>query len=51
MPPEPWSDPFLLVREVHLLLSHREDVVRVWNGGDLNSHYLAAPKGTAAWST
>jgi hypothetical protein len=44
VPPEPWYDPFLLVREVHLLLSHREDVVRVWNGGDLNSHYLAAPK-------
>ncbi len=47
-PPEPWYDPFLLVREAHLLLSHREDVVRVWNGGDLNSHYLSGPRGDRA---
>jgi hypothetical protein len=45
MPPEAWYDPFLLVDEVNTLVGHREDVVRVWNGGEMNSHFLAAPKG------
>jgi hypothetical protein len=45
VPPDAWFDPYLLVREVHLLMSHREDVVRVWNGSDVGSHYVASPKG------
>jgi hypothetical protein len=44
-PLEKWEDPFALVRQVHLLMSMREDVVRVWNGGDMNSHYLSSPDG------
>ena len=40
-----WEDPFALVRQVQLLLSMREDVVQVWNGGDMNSHYLSSPDG------
>jgi hypothetical protein len=40
-----WEDPFALVRQVQLLLSVREDVVQVWNGGDMNSHSLSSPDG------
>jgi hypothetical protein len=43
MPPEAWYDPYLLMGEAHQLLSHREDVVRVWNGSDMNSHFVATP--------
>ena len=42
-PQDKWEDPFTLVRQVQLLLSVREDAVQVWNGGDMNSHYLASP--------
>ena len=42
-PLDKWEDPFTLARQVHLLLSIREDVVQVWNGGDMNSHYLSSP--------
>ncbi len=45
VPKEPWFDPYLLVGEVHLLLSHRQDVVRIWNGGTMNSHYVASHDG------
>jgi len=42
-PREEWYDPWVLAEEVQLLLSHREDVVRIWNGGSMNSHYVASP--------
>ncbi len=45
VPKEPWFDPYLLAGEVHLLLSRREDVLRIWNGGSMNSYYLASPDG------
>jgi hypothetical protein len=48
VPKEPWSDPFLLVAEVQLLLSNRENVVQVWNGGSMNSHLLASQKSDRA---
>lgn len=44
MPVEKWTDPFTLVDQVHVLLSHREDVIRVWNAGDLDTHYVAHAK-------
>ncbi len=44
VPLEAWFDPYLLVREVHLLMSHREDVVRVWNGADVGSYMVAGPQ-------
>jgi hypothetical protein len=47
-PLEKWEDPFALARQVHLLLSIREDVVQIWNGGDMNSHYLSSPDGRRA---
>jgi hypothetical protein len=46
VPVEEWYDPYLLAAEVHLLLSHREDVVRIWNGGMMNSHYVLSPDGS-----
>jgi hypothetical protein len=45
VPLDPWDDPYRLVREVHLLMSHREDVVRLWNGSDVGSYFVASPKG------
>lgn len=48
VPKEAWYDPFLLVAEVQLLLSNRENVVQVWNGGSMNSHLLASPKNDRA---
>ena len=47
-PLDRWEDPFALARQVQLLLSIREDVVQVWNGGDMNSHYLSSPDGRRA---
>jgi hypothetical protein len=44
MPLQKWEDPFLLPDQVHVLLGHREDPVRVWNGGSLDHYYLASPK-------
>jgi len=48
VPPDSWYDPYLMVRQVHLLLSHRLDVVRIWNGSDIGSYCLASPKGERA---
>ncbi|MCW5977216.1 MAG: hypothetical protein KIT09_04025 [Bryobacteraceae bacterium] len=47
-PREEWSDPFVLAAEAHLLLSHREDVVRIWNGGTMDSYYAASRDGKKA---
>ncbi len=44
-PQVPWADPYLLVQEVHLLVSHRYDVVRIWNAGPMNTLYVAPPAG------
>jgi hypothetical protein len=44
MPLDKWEDPFTLVDQVHVLLSHREDPVQVWNGPDMDIFYLASPK-------
>lgn len=41
-PVEEWYDPYVLAERVHLLISHREDVVRLWNAGSLSFHYLEA---------
>ncbi len=45
VPPDAWYDPYILVREVHLLMSHRQDVVRVWNASDSGSYFVAAADG------
>jgi hypothetical protein len=48
VPGEPVYDPAVLVRDTQLLVSHREDVVRIWNGGKLNTYYTASPDGDRA---
>ena len=47
-PQEEWYDPYILVADVHMLISHRLDVVRLWNASVMNSHYTAAPDGKRA---
>jgi len=42
MPLGGWDDPFLLVAQVHLLLGHRDDVVRVWNAGSTDTYFVAS---------
>ena len=43
MPLQKWEDPFTLVDQIHVLVSHREDPVQVWNGGDMDTFYVANP--------
>jgi len=45
-PVEAWADPYLLAGDVHLLIGHRHDPMRVWNGGMMNTLYLASPDGS-----
>jgi hypothetical protein len=40
---KPWSDPFLLAADAHLLMSRKHDVLRAWNGGSSNFNYTATP--------
>jgi hypothetical protein len=39
---EPWSDPWVMASDAHLLLSRKHDVLRAWNAGSCNFHYTAA---------
>jgi hypothetical protein len=42
---KPMEDPYLLAKDVILLVSHRFDVVRIWNGGALRACLSCAPDG------
>jgi hypothetical protein len=42
MPLDRWDDPFVLVAQVHVLVGHRDDVVRVWNAGSTDSYFVAS---------
>jgi hypothetical protein len=42
MPLDKWDDPFLLVAQVHVLVGHRHDVVRVWNAGSTDTYFVAS---------
>ena len=39
------SDPYQAAADAQILLSHRHDLVRFWNGGSLGSYLTAAPSG------
>jgi hypothetical protein len=41
-------DPYLLVMDAHLLLSHRQDPLHFFNAGTTNSYYTASPDGRQA---
>jgi hypothetical protein len=43
MPLQKWEDPFTLVDQIHVLVSHREDPVQLWNDSDMDALYLANP--------
>jgi len=45
---EPFSDPYLVALDAHLLLGRRHDLIRLWNGGSLNVHYTAERDGKRA---
>lgn len=40
-----WSDPYVLATDTHLMLSRRNDVVRLWNAGVTNVRYTVSPGG------
>jgi len=40
---EELSDPYLAALDVHLLLGHEHDLLRLWNGGSLNVYYTSSP--------
>ena len=43
---KPWSDPWLLAADSHLLLGRKHDVLRAWNAGSCNLRFTAnASKG------
>jgi hypothetical protein len=48
VPVTPWTDPYLLAAEAHILISHREDPVTVFNGGSVLISYTGTPGGALA---
>lgn len=42
------ADPYLLAADSHILMSHRNDLVRVWNAASTNTYYLRSPDGKRA---
>ena len=45
---EDLADPYLAAHDATVLLSHRYDVLRFWNGGALGSYYTFSPDGKRA---
>jgi hypothetical protein len=41
-----WQDPYEVATETHLMLSHSNDLIRLWNAGGTNSMYTASPDGS-----
>jgi hypothetical protein len=36
---KPWNDPYQIALDAHLLMSRKQDVVRLWNAGSTNVRY------------
>lgn len=45
---DPTQDPYVLAGDCVVLLSHRHDLVRIWNGGATGFAYTKAPDGKTA---
>ena len=45
---KPWSDPWLLAADTHLLLGRKLDVIRTFNAGSCNVRYTSGPKSAVA---
>jgi hypothetical protein len=43
---KPWTDPYVIATDTHLVLSRRNDAVRLWNAGVTNVRYTVSRKGT-----
>ncbi len=48
MAKEEFQDPSVVAEQAHLLMSHRNDLVRLWNAGPMNSYYTESPDGKKA---
>ncbi len=42
---KPWTDPYQLATDAHLLMSRKYDVIRLWNAGSTNASYTKSPDG------
>jgi hypothetical protein len=40
-----WQDPYQVATEVHLIMGHSLDLLRLWNAGGTNSTYTVSPDG------
>lgn len=38
-----WTDPYQVASDAHLLMSRRNDVIRLWNAGSTNARYTRGP--------
>jgi hypothetical protein len=45
---KPWSDPWLLAADTHLLLGRKQDVIRTFNAGSCNVRYTRGPNSAVA---
>lgn len=45
---KPWSDPWLLAADTHLLLGRKQDLIRSYNAGSCNIHLRMGPKNAVA---
>jgi len=48
VPQEPWSDPYIVAQDAHLLLSRGQDLLRLFNYGAMNSYYVRSRDGKRA---
>jgi hypothetical protein len=43
---KPWTDPYQVATDAHLLMSRRHDVIRLWNAGTTNASYTTSSNGS-----
>jgi hypothetical protein len=41
----PWADPYAVASDAHLILSRKNDIVRLWNAGSTNAYYTRIGQG------
>jgi hypothetical protein len=45
VPAAPWTDPFAIAADAHVLIGHREDPLTLFNGGSMAASYRTSPDG------
>jgi len=43
---KPWTDPYQVTSDAHLLTSRKNDVIRLWNAGTTNARYTRGQNGS-----